>query len=353
MGRAPDSDEARYEKARAAADAVRAHLEDSDPYMAEHSVRVAGWCGLLARNIPGFSRSRQRVLEVTALLHDFGMTLVDPAIARKEGALEDDERRQIERHPELGAQNAPGPDDFVDRDAIRWHHKHFDGGGYPEGPLRGLDIPLEARILGLAEAFDALTHPRAWRTGRSSWPASDAIELMKELAGTELDPGLVALFDRVYELECDRVGGKVGALTLQVQSVIGVEVGRGRDLLRQEIGPFDPKDPLKGRAADDRLVRKLAGGLVGPGLDERSAVNVARHVLRLPLDETFPPGDLLEPPRKASAPPGGFAHHLEVVLRLRRVPPEAAYMRIVVFMGQLWLSVGERREDAFEIRLAR
>ncbi len=353
MGRGDDQEEARFDAAREAAELARHRFEGHDRYTSRHSVRVAEWALLMAGHVPGFSRSRLRRLEITALLHDYGKTFLDPEILRKGDVLTDQEWALLRLHPELGANHAPIDRAFVDLDGIRWHHKHFDGTGYPDGPMKGLDLPLEARLIAVADVFDALTSERAYRHQPPAYTPSQAIELMQEMAGHELDPALVALFAGVYGLESRRVGGPAGPATLQVQSVIGHEVSRARELLRVEIGPYDANDPLKGRKDEDRLVERLAGGLVRANLNLAAARNIARHVLKLPLQETFTLADLLEPPRRATAPDGAFIHHIEVILRLRRMPEEAAYLHVVAFMGQLWLSIGEHREDVFEVRLAR
>jgi hypothetical protein len=353
VGKVDTGEQARFEKARQAAEETRRRFEDHDPYTSQHSVRVAHWTVLIASNIPGFAQARLRRLEVTALLHDFGKTKIDGSILRKEGPLDKREWEAVKRHPDLGVEGLPVPAEFVVTDGIRWHHKHFDGSGYPDGAVSGFDIPLEARLIAVADVFDALTSERPYRKEPKAYPPVNAVSVLRDVAGTQLDPSLVSLFDSVYKSACEKVGGQAGQMTMQVLSVIGVEVQRARDLLRQEIGPFDSKDPLKGKRPDDRLVQTLVAGLVRASLDPGSAENISRYVLRLPLQETFRPSDMLGPPRKATVPPGGFLHHLEVILDLKRIPAEAAYLRVVVFMGQLWLSVGERSGSAFEIRLAR
>jgi len=135
--------------------------------------------------------------------------------------------------------------------------------------------------------------------------------------------------------------------------VIGQEVERAYDLLRAEIGRFDRRDPLQGKPLPAGLLDRMVAGLVRANLAPESAALIARHVLRLPLPETFASEDIVSPPRKATMPPGSLPHHVEVVLRLRRLPPRFDYMQVVAFMGQLWLSIGERTEDEFEVRLAR
>jgi len=347
------TDEARFEKARKDAEEVRRRFEDHDPGTFQHSVRVANWAVLLAGQVPGVSQNRLRRLGITALLHDYGKTFLDSDLLHKTGLLDTADREKIEQHPVMGAENLPISREFVEPDGIRWHHKHFDGGGYPEGPLKGIELPLEARLIATADVFDALTSVRPYRGRADPYTPADALQLMRDLAGTQLDPSLVGLFATVYRLECDRVGGEAGARTLQVLSVIGQEVDRARNLLMTEIGPFNPRDPLEGKKTDPRLVDRLVSGLVRTNIDPQSALNIARYVLRLRQEETFDSSELAGPPRKATTPPGGFSHHMEVILTLKRMPSRSKYMSVVVFMGQLWLCVGERRGGAFEVRLAR
>ena len=316
------ANDARFEQARLAAEEARQKFEDHDPHTFQHGARVSRWATLLANHIPGLSPVRQRRLGISALLHDY------------DGPL-------------------PVADEFLESEGIRWHRKHYDGSGVPEDPRQGMDLPLESRLIAVANTFDELTSEHPYRGSDIPYSPSDALELMEEMAGSELDPSLVSLFATVYGMECERVGGEAGSRTLQVLSVIGREVERARELLQVEIGPFDPKDPLGGRQADDKLTGKLTRGLLTANLDPRSSENVARYVLRLPLEETFRSEDLDGPPRKATTPPGGFSHHMEVILTLHRIPEKAGYLRIVVFMGQLWLCVGEHRGDTYQVRLAR
>ena len=293
MGGWSEVTEAQFVKVRLAADQARQRYEDHDPLTHHHSVRVAHWAVLLASHIPGFSQSRLRRLEITAMLHDFGKTFVNPAVLRKTGPLNDTEWAELKKHPELGVKNLPVPKEYVETDGILWHHKHFNGAGYPQGHLSGISLALEARLISVADVFDALTGSRPYRTVKPCYTPVEAIDMMRGMAGTQLDPSLVSLFDTVYKIECERVGGEAGARTLQVQSVIGVEVQRARDILKTIVGPFNPSDPLKGRKADEPLLRRVVNGLVRANLDPISAENIARYVLRMPLVETFKSSDLL------------------------------------------------------------
>ncbi|MBM4396430.1 MAG: HD domain-containing protein [Deltaproteobacteria bacterium] len=352
--------ESDFQKVWKSADEARQRYEDHDTSTAQHSVRVAHWAVLLASRLPNFPQARLRRLEITALLHDYGKTFLDPAVIRKTGPLDEAEWVEMKRHPELGLQNLPVPETVVEPDGILWHHKRFDGSGYPEGDIAGIRLALEARIISVADVFDALTSQRPYRTTKPAYEPPEALGIMREIAGKQLDPSLVPLFDAVYRLECERVGGQAGARTLQVRSAIGMELERAQDLLRTIIGgPIDVDDPLQGIPADNPVLGRLVAGLLRSTLDLRSAENVARTVLKMPLSDTFRAEDILDSDYKSKsvAVQRGVTefpkHHREVVLRLKRMPPNVAYMRIVVYQGDLWICVGEREGDVIEVQLAR
>ena len=342
-----------FQKIWQAVDRARKKYEDHDPYTAQHSIRVAHWAVLLASRVPGFAPPRLRRLEITALLHDFGKTFVNPAVLRKTGPLTDDEWTEMKRHPELGIEHLPVPGEVVFPQGILWHHKRFDGGGYPDGKVAGVALPLEARIISVADVFDALTSARTYRVEKPSYTPDEALGIMHESAGRQLDPTLVALFGQAHQAECDRVGGRAGARTMQVRSVIGEEIDRAQSLLGTIIGPFDPNAPLRRHQQSKELVLgRLVTGLLRANLDLRSAENVARHVLRLPLAETFNAEDIV--PRPQPEPGSGIPrHHLEVSLLLRKMPAKLAYMHVVVYKDNLWMCVGEQRGELVEVTLAR
>ena len=344
---------ATWTEVRVAAEAARRRFEDHDPYTHQHSVRVSDWVMMMASHVPGFTPERLRRLEVTALLHDFGKTFLDPELIRKPGNLSDDEWAEMRRHPDLGADNVPVLREFVVEEGIRWHHKHYDGSGYPPGDVKGHDLPLEARLIAVADVFDALSSRRAYRTGTPAFKPAEAIEIMRGMAGKELDPGLVALFQTLYELECARVGGEAGAATLQVRGVISAEIERAHQILDDVIGPHDRARPLKGKPVDSGVLKSLVAGLVRASIDAVSARAIARHVLHMEQEETFPPEIMASPPEPVRAAEGSVAHHAEIVLRLSRCPPAADLAHVVVFRGDLWLSIVERRDNAIEARLSR
>lgn len=340
-----------FERVKEAAEAARRSCEDHDPVTFHHSVRVAHWSVLLASRLMGFGVSRLRRLEITAMLHDYGKTFVDPKVLGKRGPLDEAEWLEMKRHPELGIEHLPVPAEYVEPQGIRWHHKYYNGGGYPEGDVKGVDLSLEARIIACSDVFDALTSKRPYRVENPAFTPSEALVIMRNMAGKQLDPGLVSMFDAAYQAECERVGGEAGARTLQLMSVLGVEIQRARDALRRIIGPHDPHDPLKGRASGP-VLKDLVTRLERTNLDRESAENIARSVLNLPLAETFAPGDLA--PLREGGPSGAMVgHHFEVRLQLSRRSRDLTYLKVVVYKGRLWLCVTENVENAVEVRLAR
>lgn len=179
-------------RARIVATVGLAHALDlRDAYTADHSDTVAAYAAAMASEL-GLSRSHVERVRLAGLLHDVGKIGIPDAVLLKPGALTDDEWAQMRRHPELGAQML---DSTTLRDVRRWvlaHHERPDGRGYPEG-LRGSDIPLEARILSVADAFEAMTSDRVYR---AAMPVEDAVAELHRCAGTQFDPDVVAALVR-------------------------------------------------------------------------------------------------------------------------------------------------------------
>ena len=348
-----DLDQARFQEALALAHEARQRVEAHDPQTHEHGVRVAQWAVLIAMRLPGFDRRRLRRLEISALLHDYGKLMIPASILNKPGKLDEHEWELIRRHPEIGAMSAPVSPEFVNRDAILWHHKRFDGGGYPAGDLKGLEIPIEARITSVADVFDAVASNRAYHENGKGMPPEKASEVLMKASGTALDPTLVTLFTTIVGETSSAVGGNIGFQTLAVASVIQVEVARVRKYLRREIGPFDENDPLGGLDAPPGLEDRLVNSVMRASLDEISARNIVRHVLRLPLQETFRPQDLAMEDSALREVVQRAGNHDEAILYLRPDRSRLSYHSIVVFQGLLWLCVGEQTADRTRVMLVR
>lgn len=169
---------------------LSAALDAKDHYTAFHSVQVARLATAIARLV-GLPQDKIDNLEQAALFHDIGKIGIPGNILNKPAMLTPRERKVVNRHPHRGAsiiQTVPFLQDKIP--IIRYHHENFDGSGYPQG-LQGERIPLEARILRIADTYDAITSDRPYRKAKTP---DEAIRLLTESKGTCFDPVLVDLF---------------------------------------------------------------------------------------------------------------------------------------------------------------
>jgi response regulator RpfG family c-di-GMP phosphodiesterase len=168
-------------------------IESKDPYLKGHSARVS----LYAREIGsalGLSASGTLVAGRAGMLHDLGKLVMLDSILRKPGTLTPEEYGLIQAHAAIGGRILQ-PLRFLAEEAsgVRHHHERFDGTGYPDR-LRGADIPFPARIVAVADAFDAMTSDRPYRRARS---IDEAREEISSVAGTQLDPAIVEAFSHI------------------------------------------------------------------------------------------------------------------------------------------------------------
>jgi response regulator RpfG family c-di-GMP phosphodiesterase len=186
-----------------AVDSLVRTLEERDPYTAGHSARVRRCAARLARAV-GLGPRERRQLLLAAKLHDIGKLGVPDAVLNKRGPLDDDERRLVEAHPAIGERILrPVMRSRPVLAAIRSHHERLDGRGYPDG-LRGPQIPLLARLLSVADCFDALTSTRAYRDALS---VPEALAVLRDGAGTQFEPAFVrALVDVTESLPVGEPG---------------------------------------------------------------------------------------------------------------------------------------------------
>jgi putative nucleotidyltransferase with HDIG domain len=167
-----------------------AALEARDPYLRGHSARVTTFAESLARLL-GWAGERLEVLRLGGSLHDVGKISINATVLRKAGPLTDEEREQIRRHPVTGARLVECFDDFAAAlPYVLHHHERWDGTGYPHG-LEGRKIPFEARLLGVVDAFDAMTSRRAYRPALT---VEQALGELTRCAGSQFDPELAAVF---------------------------------------------------------------------------------------------------------------------------------------------------------------
>lgn len=166
---------------------------------ARHSETVGRYAEMMAREL-GLSEQRIGRVRLAGLLHDIGKVGVPDSILRKPAKLTADELNLIRKHPELGAQILEHPSLADIREWVGAHHERPDGHGYPRG-LRDDAIPLEARILAVADAYEAMTSDRAYR---SSMGQPVAREELERGAGTQFDPRVVAALLTVLERETEQ-----------------------------------------------------------------------------------------------------------------------------------------------------
>lgn len=137
-------------------------IDAKDTYTNGHSTRVADYSKEIARRA-GFSEERQNDIYIMGLLHDVGKIGVPDAIINKPAKLTDEEYSIIQNHPVMGAKILRNITEFPKLSiGARWHHERYDGKGYPDG-ISGEDIPIEARIIAVADAYDAMSSRRSYR----------------------------------------------------------------------------------------------------------------------------------------------------------------------------------------------
>lgn len=161
-----------------------------DKYTLGHSERVMDYTVMIARAM-GLGGERIRLLKIAALLHDIGKVEIPESVLNKTGPLTEDELKLLRKHPDYSV-DILEPLSSIDQliDSIKYHHERFDGKGYPTG-IKGNDIPLEARILCVADSFDAMLSHRPYRKGME---IDDVVAELEKNAGTQFDPYIVQAF---------------------------------------------------------------------------------------------------------------------------------------------------------------
>jgi putative nucleotidyltransferase with HDIG domain len=170
-------------------------LELKDPYTRGHSERVAEYALSLAKATEKYKKEELKFFYYACLLHDIGKIHIPDYILTKPGKLTADEYNLIKMHPVVGAkavQDVEGISDNIS--VILSHHERWDGSGYQEG-LKGTDIPFLARVTTIADAFDAMTSSRSYRSALS---IEEAYTRILNGKGTQFDPELVELFTHVF-----------------------------------------------------------------------------------------------------------------------------------------------------------
>jgi putative two-component system response regulator len=176
---------------------LAAASEAKDGVTGDHVRRVEGLTARLALAMGVSSRAAERMGRA-AVLHDVGKLHVPDDILKKPGPLSDAERAVMQQHTTAGEQILPDRPFYAQaRHIARSHHENWDGTGYPDG-LRGGDIPLAARLVHLADVFDALTHDRPYKL---AWREAEAVAYIQAQAGKMFDPETVQAFSGLENFE--------------------------------------------------------------------------------------------------------------------------------------------------------
>jgi HD-GYP domain-containing protein (c-di-GMP phosphodiesterase class II) len=159
-------------------------LQAKDAYTRSHSQRVSGYASVIAHEL-GLCQTEVDEIRLAAQLHDVGKIGVPDGVLSKDGPLTDDERRTVQWHTVIGEQILRPllKDHPRVLAAVRWHHERMDGLGFPDG-LQGAEIPLAARIIAVADTFDAMTTARPYRSSQS---LRVVVRELDRVAGAQLD----------------------------------------------------------------------------------------------------------------------------------------------------------------------
>ncbi len=195
--------------------ALAATVDAKDSYTYGHSKKACQYATEIAEALD-YSEEQIATIRAAALLHDIGKIRVSDRLLAKRGPLRDDDWDPIYAHPKLGVailKHVKSLDGCLA--AIQYHHERWDGSGYPAG-LEGENIPLDARILAVVDAYDAMTSSRPYREGRLTH--QQAIDELKHNAGTQFDPEIVRVFVALWEpLDSKKAGGGLSRLTRKSQ----------------------------------------------------------------------------------------------------------------------------------------
>ena len=179
--------------------ALAASVDAKDKYTHGHSSRVAAYARDLAKRA-GYSEEEQDSVYMMGLLHDVGKIGIPDAIINKSGRLTDEEFAAIKTHPAVGAEILQKIDDLPELMAgAHWHHERYDGKGYPDG-LAGERIPEAARIIAVADSYDAMTSNRSYR---AVMPQGKVRAEIERCSGSQFDPRFAAIMLGMIDEDTD------------------------------------------------------------------------------------------------------------------------------------------------------
>jgi len=192
--------------------AIAAVMEVHDPEVHRHLIRVAGYAVAIGRRLK-LSLKELEYIEQAALLHDVGKVGIATAILKKPGRLTEEEYEKVKQHPVLGyiiIHRIPALKHLAP--LVRSHHEWFNGRGYPDG-VAGEAISLGARIIAVADAFDAMTNDRPYRR---AYTAEASARELAACAGTQFDPEVVEAFLKVLETPHENFTGGSARSALKI-----------------------------------------------------------------------------------------------------------------------------------------
>lgn len=174
-------------------------IDSVDRYTENHSRRVAGYAVEMARAL-GLAEEEVENIRVGAHLHDIGKVEISAEVLRKAAGLTEDEMSEMRRHVEVGERLVRSMGGILKRviPMVAYHHERWDGTGYRG--LQGEDIPLGARIIAVADTYDAIVSDRAYRKGRT---AAQALRIIREASGSQFDPRVVEVFLQLYDVAAE------------------------------------------------------------------------------------------------------------------------------------------------------
>jgi putative nucleotidyltransferase with HDIG domain len=215
-------------------------LDARDPYTAGHSRRVSQYACSVAQAM-GLSPEQTNEIRIGALLHDIGKIGITDAILQKPERLTPEEDRIIRQHPSIGRhilEGVRGLQPYVG--VVELHHENWDGSGYPRG-LRAEETPLAARVVKIADAWDAMTSDRPYRQGMSR---NQALASLRKAAGTQMDPAITEVFCKLWGSDRAAVQEEAG----QKADLQGADLAR----LSQAVGepaPVELPQPVEQKDA--------------------------------------------------------------------------------------------------------
>jgi diguanylate cyclase (GGDEF)-like protein/PAS domain S-box-containing protein len=198
-------------------------LHEKNPREELHSQRVSALSARMGE-VLGMSEKEINELRTIGLLHDIGKIAISESILNKDGKLDEDEWLEMKRHPEIGYRILSSVNDMSDfAEYVLAHHERLDGKGYPKGLSEG-SIPLQSRIITIADAYDAMTSERTYRSKISD---ADAAVEIRRCSGTQFDAGLARVFvERVLCLKWDARSKEASAVAATVQAPGQLSIAR-------------------------------------------------------------------------------------------------------------------------------